>query len=325
MKAIVCERLGPPESALVLLDRPYPMAGPGQVVVAIRAAGVNYPDALVIQGKHQYKPTLPFSLGAELAGVVREIGPGVKGFQLGQAVYGMRLRGSFAEAMAVDATCLQPKPPELSWAAAAALPVAYNTAYYALVTLARLGAGETALVLGASGGVGYAAVQIARALGARVIAAASSPEKLAISKEAGADDLIDYATENLRERLRALTGAQGVNVVFDPVGGAYAEPALRGMAWGGRYLVIGFASGEIPRPPLNLVLLKNASVMGVFLGEACSRDAGLAREIDLGVNKLARAGLIHPRISARYRLDQVPEALRALLERKVSGKVVVLP
>lgn len=325
MKAVQCQQLGPPES-LVVADLPSPVAGPGQVVVSVKAAGVNYPDALVIQGKHQYKPQLPFGLGSELAGVIKEVGPGVEGFSVGQAVYaGPGFRGSFAEEIVVDAHRLQALPSTLSFEEAAAMPVTYNTSYYALAMLANLRAGETVLVLGAAGGVGLAAVEISKAMGVRVIAAASTDEKLAVCKSAGADDLINYKSENLRERLRTLTDGKGVDVVYDPVGGPYAEPSLRGLAWRGRYLVVGFADGEIPKMPLNLVLLKNCSVIGVFLGEACAREPDTARAVDAGVNRLAREGKIRPRVSARYRLDQVPEALYALLERRATGKLVVVP
>lgn len=324
MKAIVCKELGPPET-LTLEDLPEPTAKPGQVVVEVKAAGANYPDALVVQGKHQIKPELPFGVGAELAGIVKSVGQGADRFKVGDAVYGMRLRGSFTQAMAVDESCLQLMPPNLTFEQAAAIPVTYNTSYFALVTLAKLQAGETVLVLGASGGVGYAAIQIAKALGARVIAAASTPEKLAVCKSAGADELINYSSENLREQIRTLTEGKGVDVVYDPVGGSFAEPSMRGLAWKGRYLVVGFASGEIPKLPLNLALLKNASILGVFLGEACSRDPSLAREIDEGVSSLARKGKIMPLISGRYGLEKVPEVLRSLLERKVIGKIVICP
>lgn len=324
MKAVVCRRFAPIEE-LQVEEVASPQPGPGQVVVSIKAAGVNFPDALVVQGKHQFKPPFPFTPGGELAGVVREIGPGVAGFAVGQRVYGSRLRGSFAEEMAVDADKLLAIPEGMSFEEAAALSTTYNTSYYALVTLAHLRAGETVLVLGAAGGVGLAAIEIAKALGARVIAAASTDEKLAVCKAQGADDLINYKTQDLRERLKELTGTHGVDVVYDPVGGPYAEPALRGLGWRGRYLVVGFADGEIPRIPLNLVLLKNCSVIGVFLGETWTREPQIAKEIDAGMTELIRAGKIHPLISGRYRLDQVGDALNALLQRKVTGKIVIVP
>jgi NADPH:quinone reductase len=216
-------------------------------------------------------------------------------------------------------------PAGMSFEQAAALSTTYNTSYYGLVTLANLRPGETVLVLGAAGGVGLAAIEIAKALGARVIAAASSPAKLAACAEHGADDLIDYAREDLRERLRALTGTNGVDVVYDPVGGPHAEPALRSLGWRGRYLVIGFASGEIPKLPLNLILLKGASVIGVFLGETWTREPQTARDIDAGMLALIGSGRIRPRVSATYSLAEVPKALHALLERRVVGKLVVLP
>ena len=323
MKAVVCKQWGPPES-LVVEDLPSPVPGPGQVVVRVKAAGLNYPDALVIQGKHQYKPQLPFTLGSELSGIVKAMGPGVGHLQIGQRVYGGgKMRGSFAEEMLVDARYLQPMPDNLDFEQAAAIPVTYDTSYYALVTQAALQAGETVLILGAAGGVGVAAIQIAKALGARVIAAASTAEKLELCRANGADELIDYQAGNLREALRTLC-PEGVNVVYDPVGGPYAEMALRALAWCGRYLVVGFTAG-IPKIPLNLVLLKSANVMGVFMGEMMKRNPEKSIELDAGLNKLIAAGGIHPHISGRYRLEQIPEALHALLERKATGKLLVIP
>ena len=305
-------------------ELPSPVPGPGQVVVSIKAAGVNYPDALVVQGKHQYKPTLPFRLGSELSGIIKAIGPDVSRFTVGQRVFGGGgVRGGFAEEMAIDAAKLHPMPETLSFEEAASIPITYNCSYYALVSQAKLKAGETVLVLGAAGGVGIAAVQIAKALGAQVIAAASSEEKLAVCKASGADILINYKADNLREQLRTLC-PQGVDVVYDPVGGAYAEMSLRALAWRGRYLVIGFADG-IPKIPLNLVLLKNALVIGIFQGEMMAREPEHARECEEGLVRLLQGGRIHPHVSARYRLDQVPAALNDLLERKATGKLVVTP
>jgi len=323
MKAAICKAYGPPDS-VVVEDVPDPVPGPGQVLVRIRAAGVNYPDGLLVQGKHQYRPEPPFLFGGELAGIVEALGPGVDSLQPGQRVYGSRMRGAFAEAIAVEADKLQAIPDGLSFEQAAALSTTYNTSYYALALLGRLQAGETVLVLGAAGGVGLAALEIAKAMGARVIAAASSVEKLRVCAAAGADVLIDYETENLRERLRTLA-PDGVNVVYDPVGGRYAEPSLRALAWRGRYLVVGFASGEIPKIPLNLVLLKGADVIGVFLGETWTREPETMREIDAAMAALIAAGKIRPLVSASYPMEKIADALNALLERRVTGKIVLRP
>lgn len=294
-------------------------------MVSIRSAGVNYPDALLVQGKYQYRPETPFLLGSELAGVVKEIGAGVTGFTVGQRVYGSQVQGAFAEEIVVASDRLRPIPEAMSFDEAAALSIAYNTSYYGLVTLAGVRAGETVLVLGAAGGVGLAAIEIAKAKGARVIAAASSAEKLAVCTSAGADELINYSSGNLRDNIKAITGRSGVDVVYDPVGGAYAEPSLRSMAWRGRYLVVGFAAGEIPRIPLNLVLLKGCSILGLFLGECWNREPNTARQILEGVSLLIETRKIHPHVSARYPLTRVADALNALLARQATGKIVLIP
>lgn len=324
MRAVLCSEYGPPES-LRVAELPAPEPGAGQVVVAVRAAGINFPDALLVQGTHQRKPPLPFTPGSELAGVVARVGAGIDARRLGERVYASRISGSFAEECLVDAGRLRPIPANLSFEEAAALSITYETSYYALVSLAELRADESVLVLGAAGGVGLAAVEIAKALGARVIAAASTKAKLAVCAAHGADALIHYGSEDLRERIREIVGNEGVDVIYDPVGGAYAERALRGLAWRGRYLVVGFADGRIPALPLNLVLLKGASVIGVFLGQAERRDPLIVREVEEAVARLAREGRIRPLITARYPLEHAAQALRALLERRVIGKSVLLP
>ena len=327
MRAVVCREFGPPE-ALELTELPAPRPAAGEVLVSVRAAGVNFPDALIVQGKHQIKPPLPFIPGVEVAGIVKEIGPGVDltgGIALGARVYGAQLRGSFAEEIAVEAAKLRVIPPALSFEEAACAPVTGHTAWYALVVLARLRAGERVLVLGAAGGVGLAAIEVASALGARVLAAASSDEKLAVCREHGAEGLIQYERDDLRQRIAALTDGSGIDVVFDPVGGRFAQPALRGLAWAGRYLVVGFASGTIPSVTLNLTLLKGAAVLGVFLGRALDLDAALRSRVIDGFDALLRTGRIRPRISGRYALERVPQALRQLLERRAVGKLVVIP
>jgi NADPH2:quinone reductase len=327
MRAIVCRDWGPPE-ALELAELPQPRPAAGQVLVSVRAAGVNFPDALIVQGKHQIKPPLPFIPGVEVAGVVKEIGSAVdvaSGIAVGARVYGAQLRGSFAEEVAVEAVKLRPIPAALGFEEAACAPVAGHTAWYSLVELGRLRAGECVLVLGAAGGVGLAAVEVAVALGARVIAAASSDEKLAACREHGADALIQYEREDLRARIAELTHGRGIDIVYDPVGGRFAQPALRGLAWGGRYLVVGFASGTIPSVPLNLPLLKGGSVMGVFLGRALELDPALQRWVIDGFDALLSTGRIRPRICGRYELERAPQALRELLERRAVGKLVVIP
>ena len=246
-------------------------------------------------------------------------------FAIGDAVYGTRLTGGFAEEIAVDARMLRAVPAGRSFEEAACVSTIYNTSYYALIMLADIRPGDVVLVLGAAGGAGLAAIEIARARGVRVIAAASTVEKLAVCRQHGANELINYADDDLRTRLKELTSGRGVDIVYDPVGGTFSEVALRQLAWGGRYLVVGFAAGEIPRVPLNIVLLKGGSVIGVFWGEAMTRDAKLAGEVIDGVADLFRSGQIHPPVSGRYRFAQVAEALHALLERRVHGKLVLLP
>lgn len=324
MKAIVCSAWGPPDD-LVVANLPDLVAAPGQVVVDVQAAGVNFPDVLTIRGEYQFKPALPFTPGCELAGVIRAVGDGVTGFKPGDRVIAFTREGAFAEQAMVPASMLMPMPPGMEFDIAAAITLTYGTSHHALVGRAGLQAGETLLVLGAAGGVGLAAIEIGKALGARVIAAASSAEKLAVCREHGADACIDYSREDLREAIKSATNGKGPDVIYDPVGGAYAEPALRSIAWGGRYLVVGFANGTIPALPFNLMLLKGASVVGVFWGEFAKREpqANLA-----GMRQLLgwlAAGTIRPHISARYPLAQTAGALNAMAARKVTGKVVIMP
>ena len=255
MKAVLCRTHGLPDT-LEIADLPTPEPGPAQVLVSVKAAGVNFPDTLIIQNKYQFKPALPFSPGGELAGTIKAVGADVKGYTVGQDVIGFTGWGAFAEEVVVDAIKLIPIPPGVPYDIAASFVMTYGTSYHALKDRAALQPGETLLVLGAAGGVGLAAVELGKALGARVIAAASSAEKLAVCAAHGADETIDYTREDLRERIKAMTDGKGVDVVYDPVGGGYSEPALRGMAWRGRFLVVGFANGEIPKIPLNLTLLK---------------------------------------------------------------------
>ncbi|MGO8948149.1 MAG: NADPH:quinone oxidoreductase family protein [Ktedonobacterales bacterium] len=324
MKAVLCKAFGPPES--LVIEEVEPMApGPGQVVVSVRACGVNFPDTLIIQGKYQYKPPLPFSPGSEVAGVVKEVGAGVERVKIGDPVIASSAYGGFAEEFVADAEALVPMPDGMDFDVASAFLMTYGTCLYALKDRASLQPGERILVLGAAGGIGLAAVEIGRVLGARVIAAASTEEKLAVCRQHGASDTINYSTEDLKERIRALTNGQGVDVVVDPVGGNYSEIALRSMAWNGRLLVIGFTAGEIPRIPLNLVLLKGSSIVGVFWGSFVARDPQQNQvNLQLLLGWL-QEGKLRPRISARYPLERAAEALNDIINRNVTGKVVLLP
>jgi len=324
MKAIVCKAWGLPDT-LVVEELPDVAPGPGQVAIDIHAAGVNFPDVLIIQNKYQFKPELPFTPGSELAGVVRAVGEGVTHVKTGDKVLAFVSLGAFAQQIVVPAPIVMPMPPGLDFDTAAAFTLTYGTSHHAVVDRAQLKAGETMLVLGAAGGVGLAAIEIGKALGARVIAAASSDEKLAVCTEHGADTTINYSTEDLREAIKAATGGKGPDVIYDPVGGVYAEPAFRSIAWRGRYLVIGFANGEIPKLPLNLPLLKGASLVGVFWGEFAKREpkANLAAMREL-MGWMAE-GKIRPHISGRYALADTPQALKDMAARKVTGKVVIQP
>jgi NADPH2:quinone reductase len=324
MKALLCTELGPFDR-LAVNDVPSPSPGPGEVVVDVKASSINFPDALMVKGLYQVKPPLPFTPGAELAGVVKEAGAGVSQFAPGDRVVGFCRLGGFAEEALAPADQLMPLPAAMEFDVAAAFGLTYGTSLHALQDCARLQAGETLLVLGAGGGVGSAAVELGKLMGARVIAAASSDEKLAVCRRLGADETIDYGRDDLRERLKAITGERGVDVVYDPVGGPYSETALRAMGWGGRFLVVGFASGEIPKIALNLPLLKERAILGVYWGDWARRNpAGHARNSALLMNWLSE-GKLQPAISERVSLRDTPAALARIYERQVTGKVVVLP
>ena len=324
MKAVRCLQYGEPET-LVIEDIPAQLPKAGEVLVAVKAAGVNFPDALIIQNKYQFKPPLPFTPGGELAGVVTAVGDGVTTVRVGQSVIGFTGWGAFAEQVALPAAGLVPMPDGMPFDIAGSFLMTYGTVLHALKDRAQLKAGETVLVLGAAGGIGIAAIEIAKALGARVIAAASSADKLKACLDKGADAAIDYSSEDLRERLKALTGGRGVDVVCDPVGGRFSEPALRSIAWRGRFLVIGFADGEIPRVPLNLALLKGCSIVGVFWGDFVKREPAAAQADLQALAELYTSGRIAPLVSMRCTLEQTGEAITALMQRKVIGKAVVLP
>jgi NADPH2:quinone reductase len=323
MKAVLCKEYGPPEM-LVLEDLPSPQANSHQVVIDVKACGVSFPDTLLITGKYQFKPPLPFSPGGEVAGIIKAVGTNVTQFHVGDRVVAFTGWGGFAEEIVTNASQVLPLPSAIDFTSGAAFSMTYATSYYALKDRGQLKAGEKLLVLGASGGVGMACIEIGKIMGAHVIAAASSAEKLEVCLQHGADEVINYATEDLKERVKTLTGGNGVDVIFDPVGGAYAEPALRGMAWGGRYLVIGFASGEIPRIPLNLALLKGISIVGVFWGSFATREPERNRQYLQELFAWSTQGKLAPFITATYPLGRAADALNDMLERRVKGKAVIL-
>ncbi|QOL47881.1 NADPH:quinone oxidoreductase family protein [Massilia litorea] len=324
MKAIVCKAWGPPDS-LELQDLPDLVPGPGEVAIDVRAAGVNFPDVLTVQGKYQVKPPLPFTPGNEFAGVVRALGAGVSNVAVGDQVIGFTQTGAFAQQAIAPAAALMPMPPGMDFDTAAAITLTYGTSHHAVVDRGQLKAGETMLVLGAAGGVGLAAIEIGKALGARVIAAASSAEKLEVCRQHGADVLIDYTREDLREAIKAATAGRGPDVIYDPVGGPYSEPALRSIAYRGRHLVIGFAAGEIPKLPWNLMLLKSASVVGVFWGDFARREPQKNLAAMREMLGWMAEGKLKPLVSKRYALGETAQALNDMAERKVTGKVVIVP
>ena len=324
VKALVCRALDGIDS-LSVGELPPPQPGPGEVVIAVQSAGVNFPDVLIVQGKYQFKAALPFAPGCEVAGTVKSVGEGVASVKPGDAVAAIMMSGGFAEeALAREADVVR-LPVGVDPVLASAFLFTYGTSYHALKDRAQLRGGETLLVMGAAGGVGLAAVELAKLMGARVIAAASSAEKLALCRERGADETIDYSREDLRERLKAITGGRGVDVAYDPVGGDYTEPAVRSMAWNGRYLVVGFAQNEIPRISLNLVLLKGCSIVGVFWGEFRRRETASFHANSAQLVQWLSEGRVTPHVSARYPLARGVEALHDVADRRVRGKVVILP
>lgn len=322
MKAIICQQFGPPDQ-LLLTDVPSPKAGSGQVVIRVEACGVNFPDTLIIEGKYQFKPPFPFSPGGEVSGTITEVGEGVDHLKVGDRVFSMTGHGGFAEEVVANAATTLSMLPNMDFVTAASTMYTYGTSYHALKDRANLQPGETLLVLGAAGGVGLAAVQLGVLMGARVIAAASTDEKLAVCQAMGAAETINYTTENLRDRLKELTSGNGVDVVYDPVGDRYAEPAIRSLAWKGRYLVIGFAAGEIPSIPLNLALLKGASIVGVFWGAFAQREPKTSRQNFEQILTWITTGKLKQHIYKLYSLAEAPNALRDLMERRVVGKAVI--
>jgi len=324
MKALLCTRYGTPDE-LVLANIADPEPGTGEAVVRIAAAALNFFDTLIIAGKYQTKPPMPFSPAAEFAGTVERLGAGVTGLKPGDRVLGYSGYGAARERIAINAERLVRLPDALDFDRAAGVTVTYGTSLYALKDRARLKSGETLAVLGASGGVGLAAVELGKLMGARVVGCASSADKVAFAREHGADDGIDYGQEDLKEALRRMTDGRGADVIYDPVGGAYAEAALRSIAWLGRFLVVGFAAGEIPRLPLNLVLLKGCDVLGVFWGSWIARDpAGHRANIEQLLAWVAD-GKLSSHVHAVYPLSDAADALKAIAARKVMGKVILRP
>jgi NADPH:quinone reductase len=324
MRALVCDEFGPIGN-LTIRDVAAPTAGPGEVVVDIKAAALNFPDALIVQGLYQVKPALPFSPGAEFAGVVKSVGEGVDHVAVGDRVMALVPHGALAEECVVDARALIPLPADMDYATGASLLLTYCTSLHALKDVGRLSPGETLLVLGASGGVGIAAIEIGKLMGARVIAAASSKTRLALCRVHGADETIDYVLEDLRERVDALTGKRGVDVVYDPVGGPYTEPALRATGWAGRLLVVGFAAGDIPRIPLNLALLKERAILGVYWGDWARRNPALQQAHLLQLLAWFGEKKIAPPVTEQLPLAGAVDALERMAARQITGKVVILP
>ena len=323
MKAVLCKSFGPAEN-LVVEEVASPTPKPNEILLDVHAASVNFPDTLIIEGKYQFKPPLPFSPGGEAAGVVAAIGAKVSHLKVGDRVMGLTGWGSFAEQVAVPAYNVLPIPAQMDFATAAAFGMTYGTSMHALKQRANLQPGETLLVLGAAGGVGLAAVEIGKAMGARVIAAASRAEKLDVAKQAGADELINYSAESLRDRLKELTGGQGVDVIYDPVGGKLFEEAFRSIAWNGRMLVVGFAAGgDIPALPANLPLLKGAALVGVFWGAFAQRQPQDNAANFEQLFAWHAEGRLRPLISQRFALEQTAAAIAQLGQRKAMGKLVV--
>jgi NADPH2:quinone reductase len=322
MKAVLCKAFGPPED-LVLEDIPVPEPGPDEVLVDVHASGLNFPDVLMIAGKYQSQPPFPFSPGGELAGTVVALGQGSSRFQIGDRVFGGSGHGGFVEQIALPEEVLRRMPDAMDFVQAAGISTTYGTSYYALKQRAALQPGETLLVLGAGGGVGLAAVELGNAMGAHVIAAASTDKKLAAAKAAGAHELIDYSDGELKQKVKTLTSGKGADVIYDPVGGALFDQCMRSVSWYGRVLVIGFADGNIPSVRINLILLKSCQVVGVFYGAWSARSRDEADANFGEVLALYEAGKINPLIGKIYNLEQAAQAMRCLSERQAIGKVVV--
>ena len=322
MKAVLCESFGPAEN-LTLADIEAPQLLPGHVIVEIRACALNFPDVLMIEGKYQSLPPFPFTPGGEFAGVVSEVADDVENWQLGDEVFGACGHGAMAEQICVSAKSLRAKPQSMGFAQASGISTTYGTSYYALKQRANLQAGETLLVLGAAGGVGLAAVELGKAMGARVIAAASSPEKLQIAQQAGADNLIDYSDGELKEKVKSLTEGKGADVIYDPVGGPMFDQCMRCINWGGRVLIVGFVGGDIPKVPTNLILLKSCQVVGVFYGAFSGRFPAENQQNFVEIIDMFNSGNLKALVGGEYGLDDYVEALNCLSQRRAVGKIVV--
>lgn len=327
MRAALCKAFGDPRNpeTIVVEDIAEPKPGPNHVVLKVGAAALNFLDTLTVQNKYQFKPDMPFSPSTEVAGTIDKLGSGVQGFAEGDRVLAyLRFNGAREKAVA-EASQLIPVPDDVSDEVASCISVTYGTAFHGLRDRAKLQKGETLFVSGASGGAGLAALQIGKLMGARVIAGASSPEKLAICKDNGADDLVNYTEEDLKESLKDLTNGNGVDVIYDCIGGDYAEPALRAMAWEGRFLVVGFAAGQIPRIPTNLLLLKGCNLVGVFWGVFRDRNPDRHRAGMEQILEWCRTGVLKPHIEAEFPLEDTGKALALIANRQAKGKVVIKP
>lgn len=323
MKALICKQHGTVENLSLEQNWPEPECGPNEVVVDIKAAGLNFPDTLIIEGKYQVQPDMPFIPGAEGAGVVSEIGSNVSNVSVGDEVIFIGSHGGFCEKAVLPAMMVIPKPPHQSFVQAAGIGMTYFTSYYALKQRAQLQAGETVLVLGAAGGVGITAVELAKQMGATVIAAASTEEKLELTRQMGADHTINYVTDNLRDRIKEITGGKGVDVIYDPVGGDMAEAALRSIAWNGRFLVVGFAAGDIPKIPLNLALLKGAAIVGVFWGAFTQKEAANNLQNIQELWGMFAEKKLSPIVTDVFAFEDYEKAFKQLTERRARGKVIM--
>lgn len=324
VKAVLCKSFGPIEN-LVIEEIPSLKPAKGEVIIDVKACGLNFPDTLIIQGKYQFRPDFPFSPGGEISGIIKEIDESVTHLNVGDKVMYGAVFGGFAKEVKANAKDVFKMPPTMDFNTAASSMLTYGTSYHALVNRANLQRGETLLVLGAAGGVGTAAIQIAKELGANIIAAASTDEKLEFCKENGADFTINYNTENLKDIVMEITNGKGVNVIYDPIGDKYAEPALRTIAWKGRYLVVGFAAGEIPKIPLNLALLKGCQIIGVFWGAFVKNEPKQNTENLMTIVKWFAQGKLHAKIYGKYPLERVVEAMHAMTNKEVKGKIVLIP
>ncbi|WP_026776732.1 NADPH:quinone oxidoreductase family protein [Polaribacter sp. Hel_I_88] len=322
MKAILCTKFGKPET-LQYKEIETPSIKSDEILLNVKACSLNFPDTLIIQGKYQFKPEFPFSPGSDVAGIIEKVGKDITHLKKGDEVVGFIPFGGFAEKAVVKAKDCFPKPKGMSMVNAAAFLLAYGTSYHALKDRANLQKGETILILGASGGVGLTALELAKLMGAKVIAAASTKEKLALCQQYGADELINYTEENLKDTVKELTKGKGVNIIYDPVGGDFSEQALRAIAWKGRHLVVGFANGEIPKIPINLALLKGASMVGVFWGAFVQKEPKKSLENSIQLLTWFAKGDLKPHIDKIYSLKNAPKALESMMQRKTKGKIVI--